>query len=33
MANDIKEQVVTEDKKKSLFRLYTLLFDKSTDIS
>ena len=33
MANDIKKQVVTEVKDKSLFRLFALLLDESTDVS
>ena len=33
MANNIKEQVVTKVKEKSLFGLHTLLFDESTGIS
>ena len=33
MANDIKEQVVTEVKDKSLFGLFALQLDESTDVS
>ena len=33
MANDIKEQVVTELKDKSLFGLFALQLDESTDVS
>ena len=33
MANDIKEQVVTEVKDKALFGLFALQLDESTDVS